>query len=533
MKFTVVLIAALSVSASLAIKVKKSDEPKDKREAPVGYPSHSSHSFQAPSVGHGDASAISVGAGYSVGGAKPSFTLGGHEGGYQLSSDGLQAGGHPTYQLAPITLQPTHGFASSDLSQLMSQLSHGLNSGQLQIQSGESYQQGEQGGHGAQELSLPQFTYGGPKLQQYAVSEQPISNVPSYAAGTKGLGSYSTGPVLFSPSDSHGNAPSLTYGQPSSGHSFGGASLGGSSSGGHSFANAPSSGHSFGGASLGGLSSGGHSFGEGAITLSAGPGHSFPGLSLGNGGHSFGGSLKGFGATYGAPSKTSFKPSAFIGASVQGESGHGLSGHGLSGLSGHGLSGLSGHGLSGLSGSYGAPSFGSIGGGSHGFALSSGGHGSSLGGSFGGSFGGGSSKFIAPTYLPSKSEGFGSSLESVASFASEGHLGSSPGSSYSAPSSSYGHPSSASHAASSSSPQYYVPSKSSFPSFGGSSSSFKSPYPGHGSVSSFSSGHKHGFGGHSSHGPRYGLPKGELQGAHSETSYNTIKYSEELKPRVH
>ncbi|XP_028160408.1 keratin, type I cytoskeletal 9-like [Ostrinia furnacalis] len=529
MKFTVVLIAALSVSASWAIKIKKADEPKDKREAPVGYPSHSSHSFQAPSVGHGDASAISIGAGYSVGGAKPSFSLGGHgDGGYQLGSEGLPGSGHATIQLAPITLQPNHGFAASDLSQLMSQLSHGLNSGALQIQTGgEGYQQADQGGHEGQELSLPQYSFNAPKLQQqYAVSEHQ-SSVPSYAAGTKGLGSYSTGPVLFSPSDSHGNAPALTYGQPNSGHSLGGSSSGGHSyaiapssghsfgalsSGGHSFANAPSSGHSF-----GGLSSGGHSFGEGAIALNSGHGHSFPGLSLGNGGHSFGGAIKGFGgATYGVPSKTSFKPSAFIGASVQGESGHGSSGHGLSGLSG----------------SYGAPSFGSLGGGSHGFSLSSGGHGASLGGSFGGSFGGGSSKFVAPSYLPAKSEGFGSSLESVASFASEGHLGSAPGASYGSPSSSYGHPSNSAHAASSSSPQYYVPTKSSFPSFGSGSSSYKAPYSGHGAVSSFSSGHKHGFGGHSSHGPRYGHPKGELQGAHSETSYNTIKYSEELKPRA-
>lgn len=505
----VVFIAALSVSASWAIKVKKEDEPKDKREAAIGYPSH----YQGASLGHGDASAISVGAGYSVGGAKPSFSLGhGGEGGLQLSSEGLPASGHATIQLAPITLQSGHGFASSDLSQLMSQLSHGLNSGAISLQTGESYQpaaHGEQ--HGAQELSLPQYTFGAPQIQQYAVAEQP--SVPSYAAGTKGLGSYSTGPVLFSPSDSQGHAPTLSYGAPSGGHSLGGSSgsghsFGSSPSSGHAFVHAPSSGHSYGGPSSGGHSFGGHSFGNGAINLGS-SGHSLPAISLNDAVHSFGGAYKGFGSGYGTPSKTSFKPSAFLGAStVQGDSGHGLAA---------------------LSGSYGTPSFGSFGGSSHGgLSLSSAGHGASLGGSFGG-FGGGSSKFIAPSYLPPKSEGFSS--ESLASFSSDGHSASPPGTTYGIPTSSYGHPSNAAHAASSSSPQYYVPSKSSFPSFGGGSASFKAPYSGH-SLSSFSSGPKHSFGGHSSHGSRYASPK-DIQGAHSESSYNTIKYSEELKPRVH
>ncbi|CAG9788086.1 unnamed protein product [Diatraea saccharalis] len=511
MKFTVVFIASLCLTSSLAIKVKKTEEPKDKREAPVGYPSLSSHNYQ-PSLGQDDASAISIGAGYSVGGAKPSYSLEGSSGGaqYQLAPEALQPSSHGTIQLAPITLQPSHGqaFASADLSQLMSQLSHGLNSGALQLQTGESYQQAAHGG--GQELSLPQYTFAGPQVQQYAVAEQP--SVPSYAAGTKGLGSYSTGPVLFSPSDSQGQTPALTYGAPNSGHSLGGASgsghsLGGAPGAGHAFLSVPSSAHGFGSLSSSSLSSGGHSFGDGGYSL-GNSGHSLGALPLGSG-HSFGGSIKGLSPSYGAPSKNSFKPSAFLGASVQGESGHGLSS---------------------LSGSYGAPSFGAFSDGGHGgFSLSSAGHGASLGGSLGG-FGGGSTKFVAPGYLPPKSVGFGSSLESVASFASDGHIASPPGTTYGVPTSSYGLPSSATQAASSSNPQYHVPSKSSFPSFGSGSSSYRGPSSGHASLSSFSSGPKHIYSSHS--GPRYSHPK-EIQGAHSESSYNTIKYSEELKPRGH
>ncbi|RVE46971.1 hypothetical protein evm_008355 [Chilo suppressalis] len=505
MKFTVVFVAALCVTSSWAIKVKKTEEPKDKREAPVGYPSLSAHSYQ-PSLGQDEASAISVGAGYSIGGAKPSYSLEGSSGGaqYQIAPEGLQSGSHGAIQLAPITLQPSHGqaFASADLSQLMSQLSHGLNSGALTLQTGESYQPAAHSG--GQELSLPQYTFAGPKVQQYAVAEQP--SVPSYAAGTKGLGSYSTGPVLFSPSDSHGQVQGLTYGIPSSGHSFGGAS-----SAGHAFLSAPSSAHNFGGLSSSSLSSGSHSFGEGAQSL-GNSGHSFPGLSFGGSGHSFGGSIKGLSSGYGAPSKGSFKPSAFLGASVQGESGHGLSG---------------------LSGSYGAPSFGAFSDGGHGgFSLSSAGHGASLGGSLGGGFGGGSSKFVAAGYLPPKSVGFGSSLESVASFASDGHIASPPGTTYGVPTSSYGVPSSATQAASSANPQYYLPSKSSYPSFGSGSSSYRSASSGHGSPSSFSSGPKHIYSSHSGPSARYSHPK-DVQGAHSESLYNTIKYSEEFKPRGH
>ncbi|KAL4711165.1 hypothetical protein ACJJTC_009536 [Scirpophaga incertulas] len=504
MKFTVV-IALLCVASSWAVQVNKSEEPKDKREAQIGYPSLSSHSYAAPSLGHEDASSVSIGAGYSVGGGKPTYSYAGHGGGTQLqfSPESLQSSGHATIQLAPITLQGGHGLQSSDLSQLMSQLSHSLNSGALSLQPSEAYQPA----HGAnQEVSLAQYTLGAPKIQQYAIAEQQ-SSVPAYAAGTKGLGSYSTGPVLFSPSDAHGNVPAVNYAAPSSGYSLSGA--GGSA---HALLNAPSSGHSF-----GGYSSGSHnSFGEGA-NPHGGSGYSLSGLSLGNSGlslggsgHSFGAAIKGLHSGYAAPSKNSFKPSAFLGSSVQSEGAHGLSS---------------------LSGSYGAPSFGAFSGGNHGgLSLASADHGASLGGSLSG-FGSGSSKFISPTYLPSKPSGFGS-LESLSSFSSDGHLASPPGTTYGVPTASYGLPATATHAASNANPQYYVPMKQvHYQSFGGGSSSYRAPSSGHGSLSSLSSGSKHGFGSYSP-SSRYVSAK-DTHGAHSETSYNTIKYSEELKPRVH
>lgn len=470
--FQVVFTTLLCVSTSIAIKA-KADEPKEKRETLGGYPGagHSSHSYQSPSYSHEDASAVSVGAGYSVGGAKPSYSFGGHGSGagYQLSSESLPSSGHNSIQLAPITLQPSHGsLVGNDLSQLMSQISQGLNSGSISLQPsghGGSYQLGNLGAHGGQEVSLPQYSYGAPQAQQqFALFEQAQQQVPSYAAGTKGLSSYSsTGPVLFTPAESHSNQPSISYGAPSSGHSI--------------------------------VDSGAVSFGHGGQSLS--------GFSLGNSGHGLGGHYSSLSGGYGAPAKTSFKPSAFLGSSVQSESSHGLSG---------------------LSGSYPAPSFG----GSHlssgphgGFAFGSASHGASFGGSLG-SFGGSSSKFIAPAYLPPKTEGFGS-LESIAAFSSGGHLGSPPATTYGVPSSSHAQ-------ASSTSPQYYVTSsKQSPPSSFHGGSSYRGPSSAHGSLSSYSSIPKYSFGGSSS---RYGPPK-DAHGAYSETSYNTIKYSEELKPRNH
>ncbi|KAI5646291.1 hypothetical protein NE865_01753 [Phthorimaea operculella] len=543
MKFTVVFVTVLSLSWGLKVQ----DEPKDKREAPVGYhgssgqssgyqssPSfggsgsggQSSHSYQSsPSFGHGEASAISIqggsggqsghnfqaspsfshgdasnaisiGAGYSIGGgAKPTYIYGAPEGGHQLqlSSEGLPSSGHATIQLPPITLQPGNGaLQSSDLHELMQQLSQGLNSGSLQLSPYQGEGHGSQGGH-EQQYAVQQFSLGEPKQQQqqYVLQpEQAYASVPSYAAGTKGLGSYgSTGPVLFTPSpasESHGEQQALTYGAPSSG--------------GHSFdASAFSHAGSLGGITLGegGHGLGGHSLG--------GSGHSFAGLgqsgglSLGGSGHSFGG-LKGYGGGYVLAGKPSFKPSAYLGA--QAESGHSFPG------------------LSGLSGSHGAPSFAghSISGG-HGLSLSSGSHGPSFGSSHG-SFGGGSSKFIAQAYLPPKSKGFGGSHDSVSAFSSS-HV--------SPPRTTYGHPSGSSslHSASSHSPKYYM-SSSKFPSFE-SGSSFKAP-SGH-SLSSFSSGPKYSFGSRSGPSSHYGAPK-DIEGSYSENSYNTIKYSEELKPRA-
>ncbi|XP_013193898.2 hornerin-like [Amyelois transitella] len=535
MKLTVALIAILSISSSWAKELNKAEDPKDKREAAIGYGSQgiSAHSYQAP-IGHEGGNSISVGAGYSVGGTKPSYSFGGHSASpLQFAPEGLQSSGHATIKLPPITLQPSHGLAAGDLSQLMSQLSHSINSGALNLQAGgfDSYAlaAAPQAEHGAQELSLPQYTFGAPKLQQYTFQEQPqVASPPSYAAGTKGLGSYgSTGPVLFTPSDSQANvalqshAPSSGHSfealgpayaigaAPSSGHSYGGAAVG------HSFGEGALSGHSFGGAGLSlgqpghSLGGSGHSLGGSGHTVGAGytlggSSHSLGGLSLGSSGNSYGGSYKTL-----LPSKGSFKPSAFLGSSIQGDSSHGLSS---------------------LSSSHGAPSFGSFSSGGHsGLSLASLSHGSSFGGhapSFGGhgsSFGGSSTKYLA-AFAPSKSEGYGNT-ESVSNFASSGHL-SSPGSSFSSPSS-YGHSNNV-HSASSSSPQYYVPSsKYSSSSFGEGRSSYKSPSS-HGSLSSFSSGPKHSYG----RVNRYSPPK-DIEGSYSENTYNTIKYSEELKPRTH
>lgn len=530
--FQVAFIAFLSISSSWAIEVKNAEEPKDKRETSVGYGSSglSPHSFGSQ-IGHEGASAISVGAGYSVGGAKP-YSFAGHASSapLQLSAEGLQSSGHATIKLPPLTLQSNHGLAAGDLSQLMSQISHSINSGAINLQpSGGQELYAAQGEHGGQELSLPQYTFGVPQLQQYSVAEQP--SVPAYAAGSKGLGSYgSSGPVLFTPSEAQGNSAALNYAPstahslgdassagislgsaPSSGHSFSGAnfghpsgqslgalSLGGHSLGGHSLGGQAAGGHSLGGLSLGGHSFGGHSLGGSSLG-----GHSLGGHSLGApslGGHSsgglYGGAFKSLGGSYTVPSKSSFKPSTFIGASVQGDSSHGLSS---------------------LSGSHGAPSFSGLSSGSHGLSLGSGGHG----------FGGSSTKYIGASYAPSKTEGFGS-LESVANFASNGHLPSSHGS-YSGPST-YGH-ATAAHAASSASPQYYIPSSKYSSSFGKGSSAYRAPVSSHGSLSSYSSGPKHGFGSRSS--SRYASPSEDVHGSYSENSYNTIKYSEELKPRVH
>ncbi|KAJ8719524.1 hypothetical protein PYW08_011699 [Mythimna loreyi] len=513
MKFTIVFTTLLCISTSWAVLAKKVED-KDKREAAVGYgsPGLSAHSYQSPaSLGQGDASSISVGAGYSIGGAKPSYSFGGQgaSGALQYSAEGLSQlspNSHGSIQLAPITLQPSHGgaFATADLSQFMNQLSHSLNAGGISLQPSTTvaeFHQGQgadsahaQATQGGQEYSFPQFSYGAPKQQQqFVISEQlqqQLSSAPAYSSGTKGLGSYSTGPVLFTPSESQSNAPAQSYGSPSAGQSFdaGSLSLGG---GGHSLAGLGlGSGLSLGGA--------GHSFG--------GAGHSFGGAGL-----SLGGAYKQL-SSYPGPGKTSFKPSAYLGSSVQGDSGHGQSSHGLSGQ------GLSGHALSGLSGSYSAPSFGSYRGGSHGLSLNTGSHGPSFGGSQG--FGSGSSKFIAPVYQSAKGEG----LEGASAFSS-GHAP--PGTTYGFPSSSYS--SNNAHAASSNKP-YYVPKHhhASSSSFGEGSSSYRSPASSHSSLSSYSSGPKHSFGSSSSH---YS-PK-DTYGAASETSYNTIKYSEELKPRAH
>ncbi|VVD05054.1 unnamed protein product [Leptidea sinapis] len=489
MKFTVIFITILSISRTWAIKTKIVD-PKDKREAGASYPSsgHSSHSFQAPALGHGDASAISIGAGYSIGGAKPSYNYIPQESGAAYQSEGLPASGHASIQLQPYQLQQSHGgLVSNDLSQLMSQISEGLNSGALTLQSpgeGGVYQFEGQNGYGNQEYAIPQSAYGSPKLQEYAISdqgqgfpaaytkgqysfgEQGQGQSPAYAVGTKGLSSYATGPVLFAPSSSQPSQPALNYGSPNSGHAVS----------------------------------------EGVSYSLGDSGHALPSYTLGNSGHSFGGSLKQYSGQYAAPGKSSFKPSAYLGSTVQNE----------------------GHGLSGFSGQYAAPSFGSYQ--SGGFSLGPAGHGASFGNAFPG-FSGVSTKHISPSYLPAKSEGVGS-LESIASaFSASGQLGQlHSGASFGSPSSSY--VGSNHQAASAASPQYYVSSSKHAPGggFGSGSVSYKSPVSGHSSLNSYSLGPKYSFGGHSS--SRYSSPK-DSHGAYSETSYNTIKYSEELKPRVH
>lgn len=519
----VVLITLCIISATSGIKTYP-EEPKDKREAGGTYlpPGGSSHNYPLASGGQDEASAISIGAGYSVGGAKPSYSYVGQGQGsgasYQLQSEGLPASGHATIQLAPITLQEGqgHGLVSNDLSQLMSQLSHGLNSGAIAIPQGGHeglYQFVGQSSHGGQEASLPQLSYGSPNLQQYSLSEQNQGGAPAYAFGSKGLGSLSsaTGPVLFSQAEG-ANHGSHSFAAPSGGHSYEGAGLAHGGSG-ISFAGLSlgGSGHSFGGSGQG-LGGSGYSLSGSVPSLHSlsGSGHSLGGsgnslggsaYSLGSAGagHSFGGSLKGYNGNYAAPGKSSFKPSAFLGASVQGDSGHGFSGLSASSISNYQPS--SGHGPSLISGNHGA-SFGSLSG-----------------------YNGGSSK-LAHSYLPPKSEGFGS-IESIASaFSASGQLSSPPRTTYGIPSAS--HSASNVHAAAVPSPAYYVSSaKHSSPSFG-SGSSFRGPLASHSSFSSHSSSPKYSFGGHSN--SRY-VPSHDAQGSYSENTYNTIKYSEELKPR--
>lgn len=563
--FQITFIALLSIATSWAENKNDAEDVKGKREAAVGYPSLS-HSYQTPSLGNEGASAISIGAGYSVGGAKPSYSSyegQGFTGSHSLSSEGLPSSGHATIQLPPITLQPSHGnIVGSDLSQLMSQLQQSINSGALTLQApggyGGSFQSEGHSAYSGQEQSQPQFSFVAPKLQQYGAAEQSQGSVPSYAAGTKGLGSYSsTGPVLFNPADAKSNAPTFNYAAPSSGHPFGSS---------------------------------------GAISLTSG-GQSFGGLSgsLGGSGQALTSPYKSFSSGYASSGKNAFKPSAYIGSSVQGDSSHqGLSaisgssygtpsidlasapalslgsgghngislgsggyggqslgsgiyggqslgagsfgGHTLSSssLSGHspsagsfggytlGSGSLGGHSLS--SGSHGGLSLGS--GGLSGLSLSSGGHGGHGGLSFSSSghgandgFGGSSSKYVS-AYLPTKSDGFGSASSSTLGLTVP------PATSYGIPSSSYSFPSAA-HSASSHRPQYYVPkSQSSYSGFGAGSSSYRSPSS---SVSSLSSYPRYSSGSHSSLGSQYGSVKDPLQGAYSENSYNTIKYSEELK----
>ncbi|XP_045773749.1 uncharacterized PE-PGRS family protein PE_PGRS54-like [Maniola jurtina] len=470
MKFTV-FIVLLTISTTWGIKSKK-EEPKDKREAAGTYLPQSSQNYQSPSSGQEEANAISIGAGYSIGGgAKPTYSFGGQSAGVGASYQLQPESGHSNIQLAPISFQQANGgLVSNDLSQLMSQISHGLNSGAISLPSsggqGALYQFAGQGGQGGQEISLPQFSYGSPQLQQYSLGDQGQGSLPTYALGTKGLGTFkSTGPVLFSP-ESSGNQGALSYAAPSFGQSYQAAAL---------------------------------PLGD--------SGHSFPGFSFGGSGQSLGGSLKAFSGNYAIPAgQSSFKPSAFLGASVQSDSGAGLAG---------------------LSGSYGSPSFAAYqqSAGGHGVSsLGSGGHGASFGSLSG--YSGGPSKAIAASYLPSKYEGVGS-LESIASaFSASGQIGA-PGSTYGSPSSAY---SSNAHAASAPSPAYYISSgKHSSPSFGLGSSSFRGPVSGHSSLNSFSSGPKYSFGG--GHGSSRYAPAKDVQGSYSESNYNTIKYSSELKPR--
>lgn len=543
---------------------KKVEEPKDKREAPSSYPQlsgQSSVAYQAPSssLGHGDASSISIGAGYSIGGAKPSFSFGGQtpSAGLQYSGEGLSAGHGGAIQLAPITLQP-----GQDLSQIMSQLQQSLGAAALTLQPSNNIAEYHEGNQGAQGYSFPQFQqYAAPQYQQYQLGGQ-VASAPSYSAGTKGLSSYGhTGPVLFNPQEHGAQQSAFSYPLPSGGHassdagslSFGSAGLsqfpGLSLGGGHSLGSAGTSlpgsgyslaglggsglsfdgtGYSFGGAghplgssaqALGGagytsgsshglvgagsLVGSGHSVGSSEGHSLGGPGgHSLggsgsysynsPGSSHGGTGHSFG-SGSSSGAHYKvlnsgkpSPGKTSFKPSTFLGASIPSESSS-YSSSSFPGFPGShsGLS-LGGHGHS-------FPSFASY---------------------------GGASKQISPLYT--KSEG---SLDSAGAYSSSGHLNSPPGTTYGFPTSSYS--TGITNAASSSGPQYYISSSKYPASFGEGSSSYKSPGSSHSALSSHS-GPKYSFGSHSS---RYPAPK-DSHGAYSETTYNTIKYSEEFKPRI-
>ncbi|XP_073946075.1 uncharacterized protein [Choristoneura fumiferana] len=580
MKLTITFIALLSVATSWAENKNKAEDAKDKREAAVGYPS-SSHSYQTPSLGNDGASAISIGAGYSVGGAKPSYSSyegQGFTGSHSLSSEGLPSSGHATIQLPPITLQPSHGnIVGSDLSQLMSQLQQSINSGALTLQApggyGGLFQSEGHNAYSGQEQSQPQFSFVAPKLQQYSVAEQPQASVPSYAAGTKGLGSYSsTGPVLFNPADAKSNVRTFNYASPSSGHSFGSNGAISLTSGGQSFGGLSGS---YGGSgqshtspyksfSTGSTSSGKNAFKPSAYIgssvqgdsshqgLSAISGSSYgspsvdgasaSALSLGSGSHSglslgsdsYGGQSLGSGSYGGQSLGSGSYGGQSLGAGSFG--GHTLSSSSLSGhspsygsfagytlgsgsLGGHSLSPGSHGGLSLGSGGLSGLSLSSGGHGSHGgLSFSSGGHGASFDGAHDG-FGGGSSKYVS-AYLPSKSDGFGSASSSTLGLTVP------PATSYGIPSSSYSFPS-ATHSASSHRPQYYVPkSQSSYSGFGAGSSSYRSPSS---SLSSLSSYPKYSSGSHSSLSSQYGSAKDPLQGAYSENSYNTIKYSEELK----
>lgn len=501
---------------------KRVDEQNHKREAAPSYPSTSGHypssshsavSFQSPSVyqqssyqpqqaigGHTDAaSAISVGAGYSIGGAKPSFSYAGS------GLEGLQSSGQ-SIKLAPITLQPNQGLVGTDLEQIMSQLQQSLNSGALTLQPSSNIAEFHVNGQASQD-SNGQLSYGSPNLQQYVLGGS-VQSAPSYAAGTKGLSSYgSTGPVLFSPSTqavAQGSPADLSLSALSTGQSYGEASPHGIR---QSFLSLGSGQKSSDGISYGspvGLSLGGHSFGSGITLGNARP--SFGGLTYEGaaGQHSFGGSGQSLGGSalshnfgqslgpaqpqpsfyklssgkygHGAPGK-SFRPSAFLGAVASGES------SGISGISEFptfsSLSGSQGHSFAG----YGSPS-----------------------------------KAISPLFT--RTDGH-SAHDSASAYSNLGHLASPPGTTYGFPTASY--PAESAQAASSVGPQHY-------------SAKYPSNFKGHfsyKSASPYSAGPKYLSGGHGhSHGPsaRYSSSE-DSNGAYSENAYNTIKYSEELKPR--
>lgn len=507
-EFQIAIISFCVVSV-WAQKTSEAGEPKDKREAPTGYQTgHASHTLQIePSVGHGDGNTISIGAGYSVGGAKPNYAFESHGGSpsFQLASHGGYGGHHggpsegQTIRLPPITLQPQDGnLLSGDLTQLMNQIQHSLSTGAIQLQPSTAYHGGG-GGGGQQQLRYPQFSFVSPKPQQYNFAEA-HSNIPSYAAGTKGLGSFgSTGPVLFNPNENHPSQTVNLQSTPNAGHSFGETSLSGLSLG---------QGHQ-----LGAYSLDGHPQGHTPTAQQLG------GISFGSLGHSFGGNFKQFAHNY-PQSKPSFKPSTLLGVSG-GDSHHGSSGlapkyHGTPVFS-HSLP--AGHGHAPFNA---APHAG--------YSL---GQHNAGGAGFGTSFPGfnlGSAKYVTQAYAPAKSEGFGSSLESLNAFTNNGHLASHGGVS----SSPHGASTAAAHA-SSASPQYFLaPAKHSHTSsFGDGSVSYKAPssLSGHSHLSSLSS--PKYFSSHQSGTPslRY-LPQKDSHGAYSDSTYNTIKYSEEFKPRA-